>query len=123
MSSARRRIFGPSEALVILSAANDTDDDVAVTVSSAAKILACDQSTVRELVRRGLIAGFRVGKSDKPTAIRIKLWSIREWEETHAITPIGGRSPHPPTSHTRSSPTKINRADVDAAAWLKSRGA
>lgn len=115
------RTVGPVQKAALLAAANDTGDDVAVSIADASKILGCDPSTVRELVRKGLLAGFRIGKSAHPKAIRIKLWSIREWEETYAVVPANCDAE--PVKAVRS-PTRVrNRADDEAAAWLKSRGA
>lgn len=43
-----------------------------------AERLGCHETTVRELLRKGSISGPRVGKSDRPNGVRVKMWSIEE---------------------------------------------
>jgi excisionase family DNA binding protein len=121
-----RSLRGPvaAEASVELRGANDNlidRDERSVTVAAAAEQLGCDSSTVRELLRKGLLSGHRVGKSDAPKGVRIKLWSIRAYEERHAFhadlqdrmrgaAPLSVRRPK-------------NTADDEANARLKAIGA
>jgi excisionase family DNA binding protein len=60
-------------------------DERSITVATAAERLGCDQTTIRELLRKGLLAGVRIGKSEKPSGVRVKLWSVQDWEARHAI--------------------------------------
>lgn len=95
-------------------------DERSVTVTAAAERLGCDPTTVRELLRKELLAGVRVGKSARPSGVRVKLWSIEAWEERHAIGAIAG-VPAPPASR-RSRPTVHNAAHEEAEARLKAWG-
>lgn len=98
----------------------DQRDERSVTVSAAAERLGCDPSTVYELVRKGLLTGHRIGKTDEPKGIRIKLWSIEDWEERHAIggSAVIAGTKEPPKRRRRS-----NAADLEADAVLKALGA
>jgi excisionase family DNA binding protein len=112
------------EAVAFLQAENSNEplDERAVTVAAAAERLGCDKTTVRALVRRGLLTAFRIGKSEhNPRAVRIKLWSIQEWEQCHRIAPVSEVE----QARRRVSPNKQkrNQPDEDADARLKAMGA
>jgi excisionase family DNA binding protein len=57
----------------------------AVTVAVAARILGCDPSTVRKLLRRRRLAGHRVGSGGDPGGVRVDLESIEAYKARHAI--------------------------------------
>lgn len=83
--------------------------------------MGCDQTTIRELLRKELLAGVRIGKSAEPTGVRVKLWSIEAWEEAHAIGGLKGLEPAGQTVRQRRP--KQNVADIEADARLKALGA
>lgn len=124
--SAKRRLQGPIQldAIVCLAEANDNvaeSDERSITVAAAATRLGCNTTTVRELIRKNLLAGHRVGKTATPTGIRIKMWSIKAYEERYAIGSSVGR---PPASDGAPSDRKgRNKANENAAARLKALGA
>jgi len=91
-----------------------------ITVAAAAERLGCDHTTVRELLRKGLLAGIRIGKTDRPNGVRVKLWSIEAWEERHAIggTPDQVLAPRRPPRRTAA-----NAAHNEAIQRLKAWGA
>src|SRR5258708_6501127 len=85
-----RELRGPvsTETDLVLSSANDNQserDERSVTVTCAAERMGCDHTTVRALLRAGELAGIRVGKTEQPRGIRVKLWSIQEYELRNAI--------------------------------------
>lgn len=57
----------------------------AVTVGVAARILGCDHSTVRKLLKRRRLAGHRVGAGEDPGGVRVDLASIEAYKARHAI--------------------------------------
>lgn len=61
-----------------------------VRVAEAAALLACDQSTVRRMVRAGLLHGHRVGAAGR--GLRVTLASI----EAHRVRTATGAPPAPP---------------------------
>jgi excisionase family DNA binding protein len=96
-------------------------DERSVTVAAAAERLGCDHTTVRELVRKGLLVGIRIGKTNEPKGIRVKIWSIEEWEEAHPASDSTAVRAEPPKPRRRR-PVR-NAADIEADALLKSLGA
>ena len=107
-------------------AALEVRDERSVTVAAAAERLGCDQTTVRELLRKKLLAGHRIGKTAEPNGVRVKLWSIEAWEETHAIGGSeSGGSGEELTPAARRPPRRRagNPADLEADAALKALGA
>lgn len=118
-------VRGPrsSFATATLSTANTNNepDEVSVSVSSAAHRLGCDTSTIRALVRKGLLIAFRVGKTERPKAIRIKLWSIREWETNHAVAASNGNASKETTRQQKTR--RSGKLDEAAAARLRAIGA
>lgn len=91
-----------------------------ITVAAAAERLGCDQTTVRELLRKKLLAGIKVGKTDKPNGVRVKVWSIEAWEERHAL---GGGEELASGPGRPRAPSRANPAHEEALAYLKSVGA
>lgn len=99
-------------------------DERSVTVGAAAERLGCDPTTIRELLRRNLLAGVRVGKTARPNGVRVKVWSIEAWERRHAIGgAVGdgddGSVPAPPKPRR---PPVHNPAHEEAMARLKAWG-
>lgn len=92
-----------------------------ITVAAAAERLGCDQTTVREMLRKKLLAGIRIGKTNKPNGVRVKVWSIEAWEEQHAI---GGDidEPKEKPAPRRPRPTRHNQAHEEAVERLKAWG-
>lgn len=97
-------------------------DEQSITVAAAADRLGCDRSTVYELLRKDLLAGIKVGKSDAPIGVRVKLWSIVAWEEKHAVGGTAGLEGQPATAARRRG-SRGNPADREADAALKALGA
>ena len=60
----------------------------AVTVDVAARLLGCDQSTVRVLLNAGQLGGHRVGKGLNPRGIRIHVSSIHDYISRNALGQI-----------------------------------
>lgn len=97
-------------------------DERSITVAAAAERLGCDHTTVRELVRKGLLFGIRIGKTDEPKGIRVKIWSIEDWEDRHAA---GDPSTQQAAAPAKPRPRRgrRNAADLEADAALKALGA
>jgi hypothetical protein len=95
-------------------------DERSITVAATAERLGCDRSTVYELLNKELLAGIRIGKTDEPTGVRVKIWSIEAWEERHAI---GGTKGLEKTHPARNRRRRANAADLEADAALKALGA
>lgn len=66
------------------STANDALDS-SVAVNVAARLLGCDQSTVRVLLNAGQLKGHRVGKGLNPRGVRVHLASIHDYISRNAI--------------------------------------
>lgn len=92
-----------------------------ITVAAAAERLGCDQTTVRELLRKKLLAGHRIGKTDKPNGVRVKVWSIEAWEERHGIGCDADDEEEKPTPRM-PRPTRHNQAHEEAMERLKAWG-
>lgn len=90
------------------------DAEEAVTVAVAAARLGVDDSTVRAMVRNGELAGFKVGKGNRPGGVRIEAESIRAYKRRNAI------SGSPANDAGRPPPPKAR--DIDTMRWLRSRG-
>jgi excisionase family DNA binding protein len=121
----RRPQWGPvaRETVVNVTSANDNivRDERAITVSAAAERLGCDETTIRELLRKKFLAGVRVGKTANPRGVRVKIWSIEAWEEKHAIGGTCGLDIAERRVHRRRS--MRNAADIEADTRLKALGA
>ncbi len=59
-----------------------------MTVDVAARLLGCDQSTVRVLLNAGQLAGHRVGKGLNPRGIRVHVSSIHDYISRNAVGQI-----------------------------------
>ncbi len=99
-------------------AATEIRDERSVTVADAAARLGCDPTTVRALLAKALLAGHRIGKTDRPNGVRVKLWSIEAWEARHAI---GGTAET--LAPKRTPRRRAQAADLEADAALKALGA
>ena len=107
--------------IVRLALEADARDERSVTVAVAAQRLGVDHTTVRAMVRKRLLAGFKVGKTEKPGGVRIKLWSIVEWEEGHEIGVDEPAAPMVKSRRHQPRPVR-NAADEEAAARLRAWG-
>lgn len=72
--------------------------DPGITIAQAAIIIGADESTVRDLVNKGVIEGWRVGKTRpgrpfKPTGVRVSEGACWDYRRTHAITPAADQLP------------------------------
>lgn len=74
------------------------NEDDAVTVAVAARRLGCAESTVRELLECGELAGHRVGKTAKPGGVRVHVASIRAYRRRNVIGAVRrpANDPAPP---------------------------
>lgn len=88
-----------------------------VTVNIAARILGCDPSTVRKMLRRGYLSGHRVGMGDSPYGVRVDLASVEAYKAHHAIVALCDL-PAPVRRRRQVS----NPACDEALAWLRSQG-
>lgn len=86
-------------------------------VSEAAEILAVDETTVRDLLRAGLLRGHRVGVSGR--GIRIYASSIDEYRQAQDLRPVTARGAPRPAAPKRRKP---NAAHAEAMAFLASLG-
>lgn len=59
-------------------------DDDGITIADAARIVGCDPSTIRELVRIGELEGWKVGKTRNPTGVRVSRGSCFEYRERNS---------------------------------------
>lgn len=93
--------------------------EVAITVDQAARLLGCDPSTVRKLLRNRKLAGNRVGLGDRPNGIRVHLESVRAYKRRHAIgAAIEDAEPTPKPRGRR----QINPAAQEALRELRAMG-
>lgn len=90
------------------------DPEEAVTVAVAAVRLGIDESTVRALVRKGDLDGFKVGKGRRPGGVRIEAESIRAYKRRHRIAGA--------PANDGGSPPVHKARDIDTERWLRSRG-
>jgi excisionase family DNA binding protein len=102
----------------MLRAAQLPADDLgaAVTVDQAARLLGCDPSTVRRLLRQGRLDGHRVGVGDRPNGVRVHVASIEAWRQRHAI---GGASIEAAPRRPRR---QTGAAHAEAIAQLRALG-
>jgi excisionase family DNA binding protein len=91
------------------------DLDRGVTVAVAAKLLGCDPSTVRRLVKAGALEGWRVSASpSRRGEPRLSLASIDAWRRGHRLesdTPAAALGQQRPASN-RPTLTAAHRAAI-----------
>ena len=91
------------------------DLDRGVTVAVAAKLLGCDPSTVRRLVKAGALEGWRVSADpSRRGEPRLSLASIDAWRRGHRLesdAPAATQGQQRPTSQ-RPTLTAAHRAAV-----------
>jgi excisionase family DNA binding protein len=90
----------------------DVDDSVGV--NEAARLLGCDPSTVRKLLKGRRLKGHRVGTGNNPRGIRVSLESVVAYRRRNAI---GGETPEPsteppPRQRTRSAAVREMEAEL-----------
>jgi excisionase family DNA binding protein len=102
----------------MLRAAQLPADDVgdAVTVDQAARLLGCDPSTVRRLLKQGRLSGHRIGVGDRPNGVRVHVASIEAWRRRHAI---GAAAAEPAPRPARR---RAGAAHAEAIAQLRALG-
>jgi excisionase family DNA binding protein len=96
-----------------------TDDGEAVTVAEAARLLGCDGSTVRKLLKRRRLAGHHVGLGPNPRGVRVSLYSIQKYKQRNAT---GGDAAELEAAPARPRPRRANRAHDEAMAQLRQWG-
>lgn len=77
--------------------------DPGITVARAAEIIGADPSTVRALVDCGELAGWRVGKTRKPTGVRVSEGSCWDYRERNTIANKAAPDPAPAPARPRPS--------------------
>jgi excisionase family DNA binding protein len=106
---------------VRLAHAIDQADD-GITVAEAARILGCDQTTVRQLLRTGELEGWRVGKTLRPRGVRISRLSCDDYKDRNAICPDGASTTRQGERRADSRPNRRSAAHLEALAFLRARG-
>lgn len=99
--------------------------DDGICLAEAARVLGCDQSTVRELIRIGEVEGWKVGKHRKkengeitpPTAIRVSLSSCLDYRARNSCAEPEAAKERKPRRRDRPS-----AAHLEALAELRRRG-
>lgn len=94
--------------------------DDGITVAEAARVLGCDETTVRELVHRRQVKGWWITKGKrgtKPRAIRVSRLSCLDYRDRNEIG--DGRHVAPPPPPGRSRPSAAHQ---EAVAYLRSLG-
>jgi excisionase family DNA binding protein len=96
-------------------------DDVGIGVAEAARLLGCDQTTVRELVRTGRLEAWRIGKGRNPRGIRVSREAVFEYRDRHRVAPQpsdeSGQLPARKPARRRQS-----AAHLEALRYLRSLG-
>jgi excisionase family DNA binding protein len=77
------------------------DSHDAITVDQVARMLGCNPSTVRVLLRTGQLTGHRVGKGREPRGVRVHVSSVFAYRERHAIQPADDRTAGRPATRRR----------------------
>ncbi len=97
------------------------DLDRGVTYARAAELLGCDVSTIRRMIRKDMIEGWRIATDPKHLGEpRVSLASIRAWRERNRIRPdaaaaTAGERPAPPGK-------RLHAAHREAVARCKALG-
>lgn len=95
------------------------DDDEGITVNRAARILGCDPSTVRKLLSKRRLAGWRVGAGDTPNGVRVSRQAVEAYKARHTIGGSLEADAPPPPKVRRPKP---GAAHNEALAVLRSFG-
>lgn len=93
-----------------------------VTVDVAARLLGCDQSTVRALLNAAQLAGHRVGKGLNPRGIRIHASSIHDYISRNAVGQIADNDNIVPEKATTRRNARRSVEHDDAVARLRAWG-
>lgn len=83
--------------------------DDGITVAEAARILGCTHTMVRSLANSGQLFAWRVGKTSKPTGIRIQLGSVWEYRDRNSLEV----KPQVGDARPRRVRRQVNRAVVE----------
>lgn len=98
------------------------DLDRGVTVACAAKLLGCDPSTVRRLVKAGALEGWRVSAHpSRRGEPRLSLASIDAWRRGHRLESDASAAAQGQQRQTSQRPT-LTAAHRAAIANLKAMG-
>jgi excisionase family DNA binding protein len=96
------------------------EEEASITVDQAARLLGCDPSTVRRMLKRRRLTGHRVGLGDEPNAVRVHLASVRAYKRRHEI---GGDPEVPKPAKPARTPKAADGAEYrEALAYLKAAG-
>lgn len=92
--------------------------DDGLTVAQAARSLGCDPSTVRKMLRRRKLSGWRVGAGDDPRGVRVSAASIEAWKRRRAIGgQLEAQDPAaPPPARRRRSTAVVNEMTAELRA-------
>ena len=88
--------------------------EASVSVRRAANALDVDPSTVREMIRVGVLRAHRVGAKDR--GVRVYVASIEEYRESREIRPQGG------VARQRQARPKAGAAHREAMTYLRGLG-
>lgn len=96
--------------------------DDAVTVDVSARLLGCDQSTVRVLLNAGQLAGHRVGKGLNPRGIRIHVSSIHDYISRNVVGQVADNDNVEPEKATKRRNARRSVEHDEAVARLRAWG-
>ena len=92
--------------------------DPGITIAEAAAIIGADPSTVRALVDCGELEGWRVGKTAKPTGVRVSQGSCWDYRRRNIIAPPAQDPPDAP----RPRPSRQTAIVARTLASLRAKG-
>lgn len=96
------------------------EEETSITVDQAARMLGCDPSTVRKMLKRRRLTGHRVGLGDEPNGVRVHLASVRAYKRRHDI---GGDPELPKPARPPRTSKQVEGAEYrEALAYLKAAG-
>lgn len=98
------------------------EDDDGITIAAAARIVGCDPSTIRELVRIGELEGWKVGKTRNPTGVRVSRGSCFEYRQKNSTVEACARDSGNKTRPRRARSHRPSAAHLEALAELRARG-
>ena len=93
-----------------------------VTVTVAARLLGCDQSTVRVLLNAAQLAGHRVGKGLNPRGIRVHISSIHDYISRNAVGQIADNDNDAPEKIAKRRNVRRSGEHDEAVARLRAWG-